>query len=133
MPVGLLEHLQRRVALETLCNRGSSSGTDQVGLETAGVGSEVGGEPCQWALTRKKTLSGGGALEVGDLRLLEDGSERGGARVSDAVVPDTVRDGWGHSERACGGQRVLTERRTLGSSAGRPTPAIAASSCRAAP
>ena len=43
---------------------------------------------------------GGGALEVGDLRLLEDCSERGGALVSDVVVPDTARDGWGHSERA---------------------------------
>ena len=39
---------------------------------------------------------GGGALEVGDLRLLEDCSERGGALVSDAVAPDTARDGcWG--------------------------------------
>ena len=38
---GLLERLQRRVALETLCKRGSSFGTEIVDLETAGVG--VGG------------------------------------------------------------------------------------------
>jgi hypothetical protein len=35
---GLLERLQRRVALETLCKRGSSFGTEIVELETAGVG-----------------------------------------------------------------------------------------------
>ena len=33
-----LEQLQRRVALETLCNRGYSFGTEPVGLKTAGVG-----------------------------------------------------------------------------------------------
>jgi hypothetical protein len=33
---------------------------------------------------------GGGAPQVGDLRLLEDGSERGGALVFDAVVLQTV-------------------------------------------
>ena len=26
---------------------------------------EVSGEPCQWALTRKRTLLGGGTLEIG--------------------------------------------------------------------
>ena len=35
---GLLEPLQRRVALETLCNRGSSFGTEPVSLKTARVG-----------------------------------------------------------------------------------------------
>ena len=39
---GLLERLQRRVALETLRNRGSSFGTKLVALKTAGVG--FGGE-----------------------------------------------------------------------------------------
>ena len=48
---------------------------------------------CQWALTEKRTLSGGGALEVGDHRLLEDGCERGGALVSDVVVADTAGEG----------------------------------------
>ena len=35
---GLLERLQRRVALETLCNRGSPFGTKLVVVETAGLG-----------------------------------------------------------------------------------------------
>ena len=34
---------------------------------------------------------GGGALELGDPRLLEDDSERGSALVSDLVVSETVR------------------------------------------
>ena len=36
---------------------------------------------------------GGGALELDDLRLLEDGSERGGALVSDVVASETVGEG----------------------------------------
>ena len=48
---------------------------------------------CQWALTRKRTLWGGGALEVGDVRLLENGSERGDALVSDAGAFETVSEG----------------------------------------
>ena len=41
---GLLERLQRRVALEALCNRGSSFVTEPVALETVQEwGSEVGG------------------------------------------------------------------------------------------
>ena len=39
--------------------------------------------------------SGGGALQVGDLRLLENGSERGGAPVSDVVTGETASEGWG--------------------------------------
>ena len=51
---------------------------------------------CQRALTRKQTLfGGGGALEVGDLRLLEDGSERSDALVSDAIVSETASEGQG--------------------------------------
>ena len=49
---------------------------------------------CQGALTRKRTLRGGGALQVCDLRVLEDGSQRGGALVSELVVIETARDGW---------------------------------------
>ena len=41
-PCGLLEGSQRGVALETLCNRGSSFRTKLVVLKTAGVG--FGGE-----------------------------------------------------------------------------------------
>eukprot|EP00964_Phaeocystis_antarctica_P004601 scaffold2480_cov65-Phaeocystis_antarctica.AAC.4 len=53
----------------------------------------VRGQACQRALTQKQTLGGGGALEVGDIRLLEDGSERSDALVSDAVVCDTASEG----------------------------------------
>ena len=39
-------------------------------------------------------LGGGRALEVGDVGLLEDGSERGGAIVPpELVVIETARDG----------------------------------------
>ena len=43
-------------------------------------------------LTRKRTLWGG-ALEVGDLRLLEDGSERSGALGSDLIAIETAKGG----------------------------------------
>ena len=39
---------------------------------------------------RKGKLWRGGAPQGGDLRLLEDGSERGGALGSDLVVADTA-------------------------------------------
>ena len=56
----------------------------------AGVGK------CQRALTQMQTFdAGGGALEVGDLCLVEDGSERGGALVSDLVAFETASEGWG--------------------------------------
>jgi hypothetical protein len=47
------------------------------------------------------TLWGGwrGALEKGDLRLLEDGSERGGALVSDMVLSETARGARGRWQR----------------------------------
>ena len=53
------------------------------------------------ALTQKRTLQGGGLLQFGDLRLLEDGSERRGALDSDHVAPDTAKHRWGWS-----GERV---------------------------
>ena len=43
------------------------------------------------ALTQKRTLRGGGALEFLDLRLFEDGGERGGALFSDVVVIETAQ------------------------------------------
>ena len=60
----LLERLQRRVALEALCNRGSSFGTELVVRKTAGVGFGVGGEPCQCPLTQKRTLGAEAHLSV---------------------------------------------------------------------
>ena len=41
-------------------------------------------------ITQKRTLSGGGVLQGGDLRLLEDSSERGGALGSNAVETETA-------------------------------------------
>ena len=41
-------------------------------------------------LTQRRTLWVGGALEVGDLCLLEDGSERRGALSSDVIFPETI-------------------------------------------
>ena len=49
---------------------------------------------CQRALTQKQTLWDGGALELGDLGLHEDGRELGGALRTDGVVLETVRNGW---------------------------------------
>ena len=54
---------------------------------------------------RKRTLWGSSALEMGDHRLLEDGSERGGALVSDVVVEETVSEGWDRD-----GERVSMSR-----------------------
>ena len=91
---GLLERLQRRVALETLCHRGSSFGTEPVEIKTTGVG--FGG---WWravsAGADTKASNGSGALKIRDLRLLEDGSECGGALVSDAIVDETAKHGRG--------------------------------------
>ena len=47
----------------------------------------------------KGILLGGGAPQGGYLCLLEYGSERGGALVSDVVAPDTARDGRGGTVR----------------------------------
>ena len=44
---------------------------------------------------RKRTLSGRSAPEMGDLCLLEDGSERGGALGSNPVAFKTASEGWG--------------------------------------
>ena len=53
----------------------------------------------------KANTRGGGALEGGDLRLLEDGRERGGALGSDLVITETahrVEQRWWESERVNG-------------------------------
>ena len=41
---------------------------------------------------KKKKRSGGGAHKLGDLRLLEDGGERGGALGSNVVAGEAARD-----------------------------------------
>ena len=49
----------------------------------------------------KANTRGGGALELGDSRLFEDGSERGGALVSDVVASEPVNERWsGDGERS---------------------------------
>mgnify|MGYP006130328813 CR=1 FL=1 len=87
--------LQRRhsASLEPLAQRNDavSLGNELsivVVVPTNTVATEPGGSKrstqCQWALTEGEH-SGGGALQVRDLRWLEDGGERGGALVSDVV------------------------------------------------
>ena len=54
---------------------------------------------CQGELTQKRMLWVGGALQLLDLRLLEDGGERGGALDSDVVAPETASEGQERWER----------------------------------
>ena len=63
---------------------------DQEQLESRRVNGLI--RTCQWALTRKP-LWGGGAHEVGDPRLLEDGGECNGAPGSDVVASETASEG----------------------------------------
>jgi len=55
-PGGLLELLQRGVALEALGESGSSLGAKAVSRDTACMGAEAEAEACQGALTEKQTL-----------------------------------------------------------------------------
>ena len=55
-PSGLLQRLQRRVALEALGESGASLGAEATASQTASMGAEVGAEACQWRLTQKRTL-----------------------------------------------------------------------------
>ena len=54
-------------------------------------------------MTEKQTLWGDGPPQVGDLRLLEDVGERGGALGSDVVVEETANEG-----RSRDGERVAS-------------------------
>ena len=57
VPSSLLQRLQCGVALESLCDRGCSFGTESVLLKTAAGGvRRWGGEPCQRALTERRTV-----------------------------------------------------------------------------
>ena len=58
--------------------------------------------------TKANTLGGDGAPEVLDLRLLEDGGERGGALDSDVVCIETVGEG-----RSEDGKRAAVSRGAL--------------------
>ena len=80
-------------------------------------GSERAGA-CQRALTQNQTLWGGGALEVGDLRLVEDGSERSDALASDVVASETASEGQdGNSERVGVSMGADTKANTSGAAA----------------
>jgi len=108
---GALQLLDLRL-LEDGGERGGALDSDVVAVETAVEerSEDVREQPCQGALTRKGC---GGALEVGDRRLLEDVSERGKALNSNEVAFETASEGCdGDGEReAC--QRALTQERTL--------------------
>ena len=64
-------------------------------LQARGGMGTVREKVCQWALTQKRTLSGGGALEDGDHSLLEDGGKRGGALGPDVVAIEAAKHGGG--------------------------------------
>ena len=120
--------------LEDGSKRGGALSSNRVPAETANEGQSRNVQESKRVngrLHKSEHTKGGGALEVRDLRLLEDGSECGGALVSDVVAPETASMGEVGAARDQARQWALTEGRTLGagSSAERPTPAIAASSC----
>ena len=77
---GLLVHISEAIFNQAVSEEQSGYG------ERAGV--SMGAD------TRANTASGGGAPQVGDLRLLEDGGERGGALVSGLVIYETASKGW---------------------------------------
>jgi hypothetical protein len=73
----------KRVTIDT------AKGSEGWGGDSERVGVSMGADSA-----RKRTLWGSSALEMGDHRLLEDGSERGGALNSDGIVPETAWGGW---------------------------------------
>ena len=87
---------------------------------------------CQRALTQKQTLWGGGALEVGDLCLFEDGRELAGALRSDVVAVETVRNGRGREDEIASVSAGPDTKANASESVRvpkQPTRATAASSC----
>ena len=93
-PGGLLERLQRRVTLKALRESSSSFGTEFVESQTASTKQRR----VSMGADTKANTRGGGALEGGDLRLLEDSSEHGGALNSDVVAKETAK-AWVRSGR----------------------------------
>ena len=92
--------------LEDGGERRGTLGPDVVVPETADEGRSGDGErvqACQRALTQKQIQSGGGAPQVGDLRLLEDGGEREGALSPDVVSLETTDE-----RRSGDGERVAS-------------------------
>ena len=87
---GLLERLQRGVALESLGESGSAFGAKFVVRETASMEAGAGADGCQWALTERQTLGSGGALQRGHSASLEPLAQRNDALSGDnklAAIP----------------------------------------------
>ena len=104
-------------------------------LRVRGTARMVRKQLCQGALTERRTLWGGGALEGGDLGLRQHGGDRLATVSAEVVVPDAasvgrrVRVVWGHwAGRAAPSPYMWFE--------GRPAPhlseVIVALVCRAA-
>ena len=76
--------------------RRGALGSNVIAFETASEGCGMGmvrEQAWQWALTGKRTLWGGGAPQLGDLRLLEDGGECSDALVSGAILIEAASEG----------------------------------------
>ena len=86
---GLLERLQRGVALETLDESESSLGAEAVGRDTASTGAEAGAEACQGALTQKRTL---GRWFVRRFKVANRGTSRDGESAG-ALTHEDCTDG----------------------------------------
>ena len=76
--------------------RSGAYGSDAVLLKTASEGRCENGGKASVSMGADRTVSarGGGALQVGDLCLVEDGSKRSNALVSDAIASETASEGW---------------------------------------
>ena len=131
---GLLERLQRGVALETLGESESSLGAEAVGRDTASTGAEAGAEACQGALTHKCEQS----RAVAYPRVVICVSLRMAASAEAPSAPMKLplilqakkgQDGNGEKVGVSMGADKKANTGGSGSSAKRPTPAIAASSC----
>ena len=73
--------MQRGVALEALGESGSSFGAKVLGRDAASMEAEAGAEACQRAVTGRRTLWGGGALERGHGAALEPFTQLGDVEV----------------------------------------------------
>jgi hypothetical protein len=69
-------------------------------------------------LTQKRTLWGGGAPQVGDLCLLEDGGERSGALSSNIAEPKTASEGRSGNGGRASMSTGADKNRTLGEGRG---------------
>ena len=90
VPSSLLQRLQRGVALESLGESGSSFRAESVFRETVSMGAGAGAGGWQWALTRRRTLMGGGAREMGHGASLEPLAQLGDALRGVGAVAITI-------------------------------------------